>query len=134
MTVVMRAHSQMNNLKLITKIIQSLTERETEPCRYLMDRYINRGQSDQQLRNGYVKLLSTVQVIVAHASVASSESKVQLDSHAYMSVVGNNCLVIHSHYRQVNIYSNDTMIVTEVPRQVMLQEAIKIHRVDRSLS
>ena len=40
--------------------------------------------------------------MVAHASVASSKSKV-----ADMCVVGGNCLVIHDHNRPVNVYSYD---------------------------
>ena len=43
--------------------------------------------------------------MVAHASVASSEPKVELDSHADMCVVGDNYLVIHGHIRPVNVYS-----------------------------
>ena len=31
--------------------------------------------------------------------------KIELDSHADKSVVGDNCLVIHDHTRPVNIYS-----------------------------
>ena len=48
-----------------------------------------------------------MQVMVAHASVASSKSKVALDSHADICVLGDNCLVIHDHNRQVNVYSYD---------------------------
>ena len=40
-----------------------------------------------------------------YASVASSKPKVELNLHADSCVVGNNCLVIHDHYRLVNIYS-----------------------------
>ena len=45
--------------------------------------------------------------MVAHASVASSKPKVELDSHADTCVVGDNCLVIHDHNRPVNVYSYD---------------------------
>ena len=45
--------------------------------------------------------------MVAHASVASNKPKVELDSHADMWVIGDNCLVIHDHNRPVNIYSYD---------------------------
>ena len=45
--------------------------------------------------------------MVAHASVASSKPKVELDSHADTCEVGHNCLVIHDHKRPVNIYSYD---------------------------
>ena len=34
-------------------------------------------------------------IMVAHASVASSKHKVELDSQADTCVVGDNCLVIH---------------------------------------
>ena len=45
--------------------------------------------------------------MVAHASVASSKSKVELDSHEDTCVVGNNCLVIHYHNRPVHVYICD---------------------------
>ena len=44
---------------------------------------------------------------VAHASVTSCQHKVELDSHADICVVGNNCLVIHDLNRPVNVYSYD---------------------------
>ena len=44
---------------------------------------------------------------MAHASVARSKPKVELDSHADTCVVGDNCLVIHNHNRSANVYSND---------------------------
>ena len=44
---------------------------------------------------------------MALTSVERSKPKVELDSHADMWVVGDNCLVIHDHYRQVNVYSYD---------------------------
>ena len=59
------------------------------------------------LRDSYVQPLTTVQVMVAHASVASSKPKVELDSHADMCVVGDNCFVIHNPNRPVNVYSYD---------------------------
>ena len=59
------------------------------------------------LRDSYIKPLSTVQVIVAHASVASSKPKIELGSHADTCVVVDNCLVIHDHSRPVNVYSYD---------------------------
>ena len=43
------------------------------------------------LRDSYVKPLSTVHVQLAHASVESSKSKVELDSHAHTCVVDDNC-------------------------------------------
>ena len=45
--------------------------------------------------------------MVADASVASNKPKVELDSHADMHVVGDNCLVIHDHNRPVNMYNYD---------------------------
>ena len=45
--------------------------------------------------------------MVAHASVASSKPKIELDSHADTCVVGDNCLVIHNYNRLVNVYSYD---------------------------
>ena len=59
--------------------------------------------------------------MIAHASVASSKPKVELDLHADTCVVGNNCLVIHDHNRPVNAYFMIQKMATEVPRQLMLQ-------------
>ena len=59
------------------------------------------------MRDSYIKPLSTVQVMVAHASVAISKPKVELDSHAHTCIVGDNCLVIHDLNRPVNVYSYD---------------------------
>ena len=59
------------------------------------------------LRDSYIQPLSTVQVTGAHASVVSSKHKVELDLHADICVVGDNCLVIHDHNRPVNDYSYD---------------------------
>ena len=50
--------------------------------------------------------MSTVLVIVAHALVASSKPKVELDLQADMCVAGYNCLVSHDHNRPVNVYSD----------------------------
>ena len=84
------------------------------------------------LRDSYIKPLSTVHVMVAHASVASYKPKVELDSHADTCVIDDNYLVIHDHNRPVHVYSYDRKMATKVPRQLMLQYGIKIHRVDRS--
>ena len=46
--------------------------------------------------------------MVDYAFVTSSKHKVELDSHADMYVVGDNCLVIYGHSRLVNVYSYDT--------------------------
>ena len=43
--------------------------------------------------------------MTAHASVASSKPKVELDSHSETCVVVDNCLVAHDHNRLVNIYT-----------------------------
>ena len=48
-----------------------------------------------------------VGIMVVHASVESSKTKVELDSYADMCVAGNNCSVICDHNRPVNIYSYD---------------------------
>ena len=45
--------------------------------------------------------------MVSHDSVASSKPKVELDSHADMCVVADNCLVIHDHNKLVYVYSYD---------------------------
>ena len=52
-------------------------------------------------RDGYVKPLSTIQVMVAHTSVASSKPQVGLDSHAETCVPCDNYLVIHGNNRPV---------------------------------
>ena len=51
--------------------------------------------------------LSTIQIMLAHASVASSEPKVKLDSHADTCITDDHYLVIHDHNRPVNVYSYD---------------------------
>ena len=56
-------------------------------------------------RNNYWKPLNIIQVMVAHASVASWKHSVELDSHADTCVVDHNCWVIHDHNRPVNVYS-----------------------------
>ena len=45
--------------------------------------------------------------MVAHASVAGSKLKVELDLHADTCVVSDYYMVIHDHNRQVNVYSHD---------------------------
>ena len=94
---------------------------EVEPDR---DRQLRPSKGDSQpsvLRDIYVKPLSTICVMFAHASVASCKCKVELYSHAYMCVVGNNSLAIHDHNRLVNDYSYDRKMDTEVLRQLMSQ-------------
>ena len=67
--------------------------------------------------DSHIKPLSTIQVIVAHASVVSSKPKIEFDSHADTCVVGDNCLVIHDLNRPINVYSYDP----KEPRQSMPQ-------------
>ena len=86
------------------------------------------------MRNSYVEPLSTAHVIVDHASVASSKSKVELDSCADTCVVVDNCLVIYKHDKPVTFTVTIQEMATEVLRQLILQYGIKIHRVVRSLS
>ena len=57
------------------------------------------------MKYSFIKPLSIIWVTVAHASVASSKPKLELDSHADTWVVGGDCLVIHNHIRPVNVYS-----------------------------
>ena len=45
--------------------------------------------------------------MMAHAYIASSKPGIELDSYAEKCVVGDNCLVIHNHVRQVNVFSYD---------------------------
>ena len=62
--------------------------------------------------------------MVAHAlvaSVAKSKPKVELDSHADMCVVGNDCLVIYDHNRLVDVYSYDPKDGHRSAKTVMLQ-------------
>ena len=40
----------------------------------------------------------------AQKSIAVAKTKIELDSHAGMYVVGDHCLIIHDHYRPVNIF------------------------------
>ena len=72
--------------------------------------YLGPWKGDSQLsvlKNRFIKPLSTIHVMVAHASIASSKPKVELNSHKDTCVVGDNYLVIHDHHRPVNIYSYD---------------------------
>ena len=57
------------------------------------------------LRNNNIQPLSTIHVTVAHALVASSKHKVDLDSCADTCVVGDNCWVFHDQNRPVNVHS-----------------------------
>ena len=53
----------------------------------------------------FFKSLSTINITVAHASIATTKLKEELDSHADTGVVVNN---FHDHNRPVNVYSYDT--------------------------
>ena len=55
------------------------------------------------MRDRFIKPLTTDQVMVAHASVASSNSKVELNSLVDTCVVGEKCLVIQDHNRPMNV-------------------------------
>ena len=57
------------------------------------------------LTESYVKSVSTICVMVAHASVAISKPKVELDSHKDMCAVDDNFLVNYDHNRSVDVYS-----------------------------
>ena len=59
------------------------------------------------LKEIYIEPLSTICIMVAHASVESSKPKVELDSHADTCVVGDNCLAIHDHNEPVNVNCYD---------------------------
>ena len=87
-----------------------MTQREAEPDRAMHTWLLGLLKEDiwsSKPRDSFIKPLSTVLVMVAHASVVSSKPKVELDSHADTFVVGNNCLVIHDHNRPVNFYNYD---------------------------
>ena len=72
--------------------------------------------------------------MVAHASVAHSEPKVELDSHAHVCVVGDDCLVIHNHNRPVNVYSYDPKDGNRSAKTVDAAVGYKTHGVVKSLS
>ena len=59
------------------------------------------------LRDSHIQPLININIIVAHASVTSGKTKLELGSHADTCVLGDNCLVIHDHNRPVNVYSYD---------------------------
>ena len=61
-----------------------------------------------------------MQVMVAHALVASSKPKVELDSHADTCLVDDNCLVINDHNQLMSTVMIQKM-ATDVPRQLMPQ-------------
>ena len=57
------------------------------------------------MTNSYVEPLSTIHVMISHASDANSKCKVELVSYADTCVVGENCIVIHDHNWLVHVYS-----------------------------
>ena len=65
----------------------------------------------------FIKPLTTIDAIVAHDSVASSKTKVELDSHADKCGVGNNFLVIHDHMDQSMSTVMIQKMVTDVPKR-----------------
>ena len=64
------------------------------------------SKGDSQSREQKESLLS-LQPSSKLQWLASSEPKVELDSHVDTCVVDDNCLVIHDHNRPANIYSYD---------------------------
>ena len=96
--------------KANNRTIQPLTEKEAEPDR-TMETLDGQGHQNGTvclvLRDSYNMPVSTIHILVDHASVAISKPKVELESHAEMCVVGDNCFVIHDHNRPVNVYSHD---------------------------
>ena len=99
----MRAYLQMKSPKLDRK---GSGTRQSHADTWWSDPLIGDSQPSV-LRNSYVRPLSTLWFMVAYASVACSKPKVELDSHADMCVVSDNCLVIHDYYWPVNVYSYD---------------------------
>ena len=69
---------------------------------------LSKGNSQPcDLRDSYVKPLTTIHDMVSHASAASSKPKVELDPHADVCVVGDNYIIICDHNRSINNYSYD---------------------------
>ena len=65
---------------------------------------LSKGDSQpSKLRDNLIKPLTTICLMLSHASVASRKPKVELDSHADTYVFGDNFL--HNHNRPVHIYS-----------------------------
>ena len=81
----------------------------------------------------FIKPLTTICITVAHASVESSKPKVELDSYADTCAVGDNCLVLHDYIRQLVSTVMIQQVIMKVPRQLVPQQGIKIHRVHRSI-
>ena len=59
--------------------------------------------------------------MVAHASVASSKSNVELDSHSDIDLGDGNCLFIHDHDRSVNVFMKIQKMIMSVPEQSMIK-------------
>ena len=98
----------MKSSKLLIETIKPLTNREAEPdisVQTFDSQGLNENSQPSMLSDSHFKPLNIIHVLIAHASVAHSKSKVKINSHADTCVVGNNCLIIHDHNRQVNVYS-----------------------------
>ena len=54
--------------------------------------------------------MTTLCATVAHALIASSKPKVELDYHAETCVLNDNCLATHDRNEPVNVYSYDVKI------------------------
>ena len=65
----------------------------------------------------FIKPLTNIQIMMAHAPVATSKSRVDLDSNIDTCEVHDNCLVIHDHNRQVMSTVMFQKMTTEVQRQ-----------------
>ena len=72
--------------------------------------------------------------MVAHASVASTKPKVELESHADTCVVGDDCLVIYDHNRPVNVYSYDPKVDHRSAKAVDATVGYQDRQMDQSLS
>ena len=70
------------------------------------------------LEESFINPLTIIHFTVAHASVASSKLKVELDSYAETCVVGNDCSVIHE-IDQLMFTVTIPEIDTEVSTQIM---------------
>ena len=66
---------------------------------------LKRDIEPHELKDSFIKPLTTVHITMAHTSVASSKPEVELDSHADTCVIGDNYSVTHNHYRPVNVCS-----------------------------
>ena len=58
-----------------------------------------------ELMDSFTMPLTTIYIMMAHASVASSKPKWELDLHTITWAIGDNCFVIHDHNQTLNVYS-----------------------------